>query len=90
MAELFSWDKKMLVVLVAMLLMVLPVLAKAQTAQEDLQIMVRRYMQCQADNVGTYNIQVQLSQGKLEKVQAELDAAKKEIEQLKDTKKDKS
>lgn len=59
-----------------------------QVVQEELQIAVRRYMQCQADNVGIYNVQVQLSQSKLEKLQTELNAAKKEIEQLKAVKKE--
>lgn len=60
-----------------------------QAVQEELQIAVRRYMQCQADNVGMYNVQVQLSQSRIDKMQAELDEVRKELEQLKAIKKDK-
>lgn len=76
------------VTLLGLFLMFLPVLASAQVTQEELQIAVRRYMQCQADNVGMYNVQVQLLQNKVDQLQAKLDAAKKELEQLKVTKKD--
>ena len=55
--------------------------------QGELQIAIRRYMQCQADNVGMYNVQAQLSQNRLDQVQAELDETKKELAKLKAEKK---
>ena len=68
---------------VVVFLVLLPRLSSAETAQEELQIAIRRYMQCQADNVGTYNTQVQLSQYQVEKLQAELNKVKKELAELK-------
>ena len=73
----------MRVLLLTLIVILLPVLTIAQGQQEELQIAVRRYMQCQADNVGTYNNQVQLSQYQIEKLQAELDKVKKELAELK-------
>ena len=64
------------------MLSVQPVLAQ-NVAQDELQIAVRRYMQCQADNVGMYNVQVQLSQSKIAELQNALDAVKKELANLK-------
>ena len=68
---------------VVVFLVLLPSLPSAKTVQEELQIAIRRYMQCQADNVGTYNNQVQLSQYQVEKLQAELNKVKKELAELK-------
>ena len=71
--------------------LLLPPVSIAQTmqaVQEELQVAVRRYMQCQADNVGMYNVQAQLSQKRFDQVQAELDDAKKELAKLKAEKKD--
>ena len=73
--------------MLVLVFMLLATLAVAQTPQEELQIAVRRYMQCQADNVGMYNVQVQLLQSKVANMQAELDAAKKELEQFRTSKK---
>ena len=72
-------------ILLAVLLLVWPVVASLQvipTSQEELQLAVRRHMQCQADNVATYNVQAQLFQAKLAQLQAELDEAKKQIETM--------
>lgn len=79
----------MLANMLALFLVLFPVIISAQSMQEELQIAVRRYMQCQADNVGTYNVQVQLSQKKFDLIQAELNDAKEELAKLKTEKKDK-
>ena len=68
----------------ALILLMLPLaLAQSPVAQEELQIAIRRYMQCQADNVGTYNTQVQLFQIEIGQLRAELDKAKKQLAELK-------
>lgn len=54
-----------------------------QQLQEELQIAIRRYMQCQADNVGSYNDQMRIVIEKNEKLSATLDTVKKELEQEK-------
>ena len=79
----------MLANMLALFLVLFPVIISVQSMQEELQIAVRRYMQCQADNVGTYNVQVQLSQKKFDLIQAELNDAKEELAKLKTEKKDK-
>ena len=78
MAALF-WLASLILMLLAQPTVAQPV----SVMQDELQIAIRRYMQCQADNVGVYNIQVQLSQARLEQALAELGAVKKELDKLK-------
>lgn len=78
MAALF-WLASLILMLLAQPTVAQPI----SVMQDELQIAIRRYMQCQADNVGVYNIQVQLSQARLEQALAELDAVKKELDKLK-------
>ena len=49
------------------------------TATEELQIAIRRFMQCQADNVSSYNDQMRLVIEKNEKLLTELNKAKQEL-----------
>lgn len=78
MAALF-WLASLILMLLAQPTVAQPI----SVMQDELQIAIRRYMQCQADNVGVYNIQVQLSQARLEQALAELGAVKKELDKLK-------
>lgn len=74
-------------VLCAIVLLLLSQVCASQTPtahpQEELQIAIRRYMQCQADNVGSYNDQMRVVIEKNERLLAELNKAKEELAQEK-------
>lgn len=52
-----------------------------QAQNEEVQLLIRRYMQCQADNVGNYNVQSRLFIEQQQQTAAELRKVKVELEQ---------
>ena len=71
---------------IAILLLTIPLVVHAQDVDSkiestELQSALRRYMQCQADNVGNYNIQSRLFLEQQQQLIAELKRIKLELTQ---------
>jgi hypothetical protein len=73
--------------LCAVAILILSSLATAQerfNTNEELQLTIRRHMQCQADNVGTYNAQSKLFLEEKQQLIKELLKVREELKTLKD------
>ena len=76
--------KYVLCVVAMLFLFSLAIPQEVINSNEELQLIIRRHMQCQADNVGTYNAQSKLFLEEKQQLVKELLKAKEELRVLKE------
>ena len=76
--------KYALCIVAALLLSSLATAQEVFNANEELQLAIRRHMQCQADNVGTYNAQSKLFLEEKQQLIKELLRAQEELKVLRE------